>query len=73
MPNLVNAERIGISFGTRTLLDGVSLGLDAGDVVGVVGRNGDGKSTLLSLLVGSLQPDAGQVVRASSASVGQRW
>ncbi|MDN5571754.1 MAG: ATP-binding cassette domain-containing protein, partial [Propionibacteriaceae bacterium] len=49
--NLVNAERISKGYGTRTLLADVSLGLAAGEVVGVVGRNGDGKSTLLNLLV----------------------
>ena len=47
MSNLINAEAISIAYGTRTLLDGVSLGLDDGDPIGVVGRNGAGKSTLL--------------------------
>ncbi len=70
MANLVNAERISIAFGTRILLDAVSLGLDHGDVVGVVGRNGDGKTTLLELLVGEREPDSGQVVRNRSASIG---
>ena len=68
--NIVNAEHVSLAYGTRTLLDDVSLGLSAGEVVGVVGRNGDGKSTLLNLLVGALEPDAGAVVRASSASIG---
>ena len=45
MANLINAERVSIAYGTRTLLAGVSLGLGRGDVIGVVGRNGDGKST----------------------------
>lgn len=70
MGNLLNAERIGKAYGTRILLDDVSLGLDSGDVIGVVGRNGDGKSTLLGILVGTIEPDAGQVVRAASASIG---
>ncbi|MCA0294225.1 MAG: ABC-F family ATP-binding cassette domain-containing protein [Actinobacteria bacterium] len=70
MANLVNAERVSLAFGTRILLDGVSLGLDTGDVVGVVGRNGDGKSTLLQLLVGEREPDTGQVVCNRSASIG---
>ncbi|HEY3337450.1 MAG TPA: ABC-F family ATP-binding cassette domain-containing protein [Propionicimonas sp.] len=70
LANLVNAERVSLAFGTRTILDGVSLGLDNGDVVGVVGRNGDGKTTLLRLLVGTLRPDSGQVVRNRSASIG---
>ncbi|MFT3877209.1 MAG: ABC-F family ATP-binding cassette domain-containing protein [Propioniciclava sp.] len=70
MANLINAERLTKAYGTRILLDDVSLGLAQGDVVGVVGRNGDGKSTLLRLLVGDEEPDAGQVVRTASASIG---
>lgn len=70
MANLVNAERVSLAFGTRILLDEVSLGLDNGDVVGVVGRNGDGKTTLLELLVGGRRPDSGQVVRNRAASIG---
>lgn len=70
MANIVNAERISLAFGTRTLLDGVSLGLSTGDVVGVVGRNGDGKTTLLRLLVGQAEPDSGQVIHSSGTSIG---
>ncbi len=70
MANLLNAERISKAFGTRVLLDEVSLGIDRGEVIGVVGRNGDGKSTLLNLLSGRAEPDAGQVVRTASASIG---
>ena len=68
MANLVNAESLTLAFGTRILLDSVSLGLNSGDVVGVVGRNGDGKTTLLRLLVGTIEPDSGRVVR--NASIG---
>ncbi len=70
MANLINAERLSIGFGTRTLLDGVSLGLGRGDVIGVVGRNGDGKTTLLRLLVGVLEPGSGRVIRTGSTSIG---
>ncbi|PKQ31293.1 MAG: glycerophosphodiester phosphodiesterase [Actinobacteria bacterium HGW-Actinobacteria-2] len=70
MANIVNAERISLAFGTRVLLDGVSLGLGEGDVVGVVGRNGDGKTTLLKLLVGAAEPDSGQIIRNAGASIG---
>ena len=69
-PNLVNAEQVTKAFGTRTLLDGVSLGIGAGEVIGVVGRNGDGKSTLLRILTGSLEPDSGRVTRTGSVSIG---
>ncbi len=68
--NLINAERISVTFGTRTLLDQVSLGLRRGDVIGVVGRNGDGKTTLLRLLTGALEPDSGRVTRTGRVSVG---
>ncbi len=70
MANLINAERVSIAYGTRTLLAGVSLGLGRGDVIGVVGRNGDGKSTLLRILSGRTQPDTGRVVRTGTLSIG---
>ncbi|HWJ54349.1 MAG TPA: ABC-F family ATP-binding cassette domain-containing protein [Propionibacteriaceae bacterium] len=70
MANLVNAERVSIAFGTRTLLDEVSLGLGQGDVVGVVGRNGDGKTTLLQLLTGLQEPNSGRVIHSGSTSIG---
>ena len=56
MANLVNLESVSHAFGTRVLLDGVSLGVGAGEVIGVVGRNGDGKTTLLRVLTGDLVP-----------------
>jgi ABC transport system ATP-binding/permease protein len=62
--NLVNIESVSKAYGTRTLLDGVSLGLAEGDRVGVVGRNGGGKSTLLKLLAKTEQPDSGRVVHS---------
>jgi ABC transport system ATP-binding/permease protein len=70
MSNLVNAERVTISYGTRTLLDGISLGLGRGEAVGVVGRNGAGKTTLLRLLAGALVPDSGRVVHTGQLSIG---
>src|SRR5215212_5121232 len=70
MANLINAERVSITYGTRTLLAGVSLGLGRGEVIGVVGRNGDGKSTLLRILIGRSQPDTGRVVRTGMLSIG---
>ncbi len=70
MVNLVNAEHVSMAFGTRTLLDDVSLGLGRGDVIGVVGRNGDGKTTLLKLLTGISDPDSGRVTRTGAVSVG---
>jgi ATPase subunit of ABC transporter with duplicated ATPase domains len=70
MANLINLERVTVGYGVRTLLDGVSLGVDDGDAVGVVGRNGDGKTTLLRVLTGAREPDCGRVTHTSGLSVG---
>lgn len=70
MANLINLERATLRYGTRTLLDSVSLGVDEGDSIGVVGRNGDGKSTLLGVLTGTRAPDSGRVTHTSGLSVG---
>jgi ATP-binding cassette subfamily F protein uup len=68
--NLVNLETVVKSFGHRVLLDGVSAGVATGDSVGLVGRNGTGKSTLLGLLAGTEQPDSGRVTRARDLRIG---
>ncbi|HEX5907477.1 MAG TPA: ABC-F family ATP-binding cassette domain-containing protein [Propionibacteriaceae bacterium] len=70
MSNLVNAERVTMSYGTRTLLDGVSFGVGRGEAVGVVGSNGAGKTTLLQVLAGTLVPDAGRVTHTGHLSIG---
>ena len=70
MSNLVNAERVSMTYGTRTLLDAISLGLGRGEAVGVVGRNGAGKTTLLQVLAGTLVPDAGRVTHTGHLSIG---
>jgi ABC transport system ATP-binding/permease protein len=70
MANLINVERATVAYGTRTLLDEVSLGVEEGDAIGVVGRNGDGKTTLLQVLTGTRQPDSGRLTHTSGLSVG---
>ena len=70
MGNLINAERVRMSYGTRTLLDGLNLGLDRGEVVGIVGRNGAGKTTLLQILAGKITPDTGRITHTSQLSIG---
>lgn len=70
MSNLVNAERVTMTYGTRTLLDGISLGLGRGEAVGVVGHNGAGKTTLLRVLAGLLVPDSGRVTHTGHLSIG---
>src|SRR3954462_5202678 len=62
--NLVNLHSVEKGYGTRSVLRGVTLGLAEGDRVGIVGRNGEGKSTLLRLIAGAEAPDAGPVPRA---------
>jgi ATP-binding cassette subfamily F protein uup len=69
-PNLVNLEAVTKGFGTRILLDGVSLGVGRGERVGVVGRNGDGKSTLLRLLARQEEPDAGRITHNRDLRLG---
>ncbi|WP_425309863.1 ABC-F family ATP-binding cassette domain-containing protein [Ammonicoccus fulvus] len=69
-PNLINAERLTKTYGTRTLIDAQTLGLGRGDVIGVVGRNGDGKSTLLGLLTGRIEPDSGRITQTGAVSIG---
>lgn len=61
MANLINLENVTKSFGLKTLLDGVSLGIQTGDRIGVVGLNGGGKTTLLEVLTGIEPPDEGRV------------
>ena len=68
--NLISLEKAAKAYAHRTLLGDVSLGLSAGDRVGVVGRNGAGKSTLLALLAGRTAPDTGRVARASGLRLG---
>ncbi|MFT4036249.1 MAG: ABC-F family ATP-binding cassette domain-containing protein [Patulibacter sp.] len=66
--NLVNLKDAGKDFASRRVLEAVTLGVDEGDRIGIVGRNGDGKSTLLRLIAGTEQPDRGQVTAVGSLS-----
>jgi ATP-binding cassette subfamily F protein uup len=68
--NLISLERIAKAYGPRVLLDGVSLGVNEGERIGVVGRNGAGKSTLLALLAGLTEPDSGRIARTSGLRAG---
>ena len=70
MAFLLGCEKARVEFPTKTVFEDVSLGLDEGDRIGVVGKNGDGKSTLLSLLAGIIEPDEGRVIRTRGVSVG---
>src|SRR3954465_9813137 len=68
--NLVNLERVHKAHGTTVLLDDVSLGVAAGERIGVVGRNGGGKTTLLEVLTGREEPDSGRVTRRGDLTLG---
>jgi ATP-binding cassette subfamily F protein uup len=68
--NLVNVEAVSKVYGTRALLDGVSLGVSEGDRIGVVGRNGDGKTTLIRLLAQLEDPDSGRVTQVGGLQLG---
>jgi ATP-binding cassette subfamily F protein uup len=68
--NLVNLERVSKSYGIRPLLSEVSLGIGAGERIGIVGRNGDGKTTLLRLLTGQEEADSGRISRTRGLLIG---
>ncbi|WP_326742111.1 ABC-F family ATP-binding cassette domain-containing protein [Streptomyces sp. NBC_01768] len=68
--NLVNVEQVSKVYGTRALLDGVSLGVSEGDRIGVVGRNGDGKTTLIRMLAKLEEADSGRVTHNGGLRLG---
>jgi ATPase subunit of ABC transporter with duplicated ATPase domains len=70
MVNLISVERASLALGTAHVLDDVSLGVNGGARIGVVGRNGGGKSTLMRVLAGLQPVDSGRVTRAGDASFG---
>lgn len=70
MGHLLGAESISHSFPTKTVFNSVTVGINEGDRIGVVGRNGDGKSTLLKILTKQLQPDEGRVTWRGGLDVG---
>lgn len=70
MAHLLGAENVHLEFPTRVVFDSVTIGIDEGDRIGVVGRNGDGKSTLLALLAQRLEPDDGRVTHRRGVTIG---
>lgn len=70
MAHLLGGENLHLEFPTRVIFDGVTVGLNDGDRIGVVGRNGDGKSTLMKILAGRLEPDEGRVTRRGGLTLG---
>ncbi|NDB17891.1 MAG: ABC transporter ATP-binding protein [Actinobacteria bacterium] len=69
MNPLVAVESATVVYGTRTVLDAVSVAVTPSERIGVVGRNGDGKTTLVEVLAGLREPDSGRVVRTTGVTV----
>lgn len=70
MAHLLGAEAVHLEYPTQVVFESITLGVNDGARIGIVGRNGDGKSSLLRLLTGEQQPDAGRVTRRSGLRVG---
>ncbi|ODR08334.1 ABC transporter ATP-binding protein [Mycolicibacillus koreensis] len=70
MAHLLGAEALHLEYASGVVLESVSLGVDEGDRIGIVGRNGDGKSSLLGLLTGQITPDGGRVTHRAGLRVG---
>lgn len=70
MAHLLGAERIRLSFATTEVFQDLTIGVQDGDRIGIVGKNGDGKSTLLRLFAKTQEPDAGQITKRSDVRIG---
>ncbi|MEY8461574.1 ABC-F family ATP-binding cassette domain-containing protein [Eggerthellaceae bacterium 24-137] len=70
MAFLLGCEKVRVEFPTKTVFTDLSLGVDEGARIGIVGKNGDGKSTLLRVLAGEVEVDDGRVIRTRGVSVG---
>ena len=70
MAHLLGAETLHLEYPTKVVFDSVSLGVNEGDRIGIVGRNGDGKSSLLAMLAGRREPDAGRVTVRGGVRIG---
>lgn len=70
MAHLLGAEALHLEYPTKVVFDSVSLGVNEGDRIGIVGRNGDGKSSLLAMLAGRVKPDGGRVTVRGGVRIG---
>ena len=59
---LIKLEKISLSFGKRQILDNISFSINSGEILGMLGPNGVGKSTLFNLIIGLLKPDFGSII-----------
>ncbi|MDT5174195.1 MAG: transport system ATP-binding/permease protein [Mycobacterium sp.] len=69
MAHLLGAEAVHLAYPNQVIFDSVTLGVNDGARIGIVGRNGDGKSSLLGVLTGQIQPHSGRVTRRSGLRV----
>ena len=70
MAILLGCDQVSLDYATKHVFDSVTLGINEGDRIGIVGRNGDGKSTLLSVLAGITEPDGGRVIARNGVRIG---
>ena len=70
MAHLLGVEQIALDFPTKTVFGSVTIGIDQGDRIGIVGRNGDGKSSLLRIFTGRQEPDSGRVTARGGVTIG---
>lgn len=70
MAHLLGAESISLEFPTKKVFDQITIGVNEGDRIGIVGRNGDGKSTLLKLLNRRIEPDSGRITNRNDLAIG---
>ena len=70
MAHLLGAEALHLEYPTRIVFDSVTLGINEGDRIGIVGRNGDGKTSLLGMLAGRIEPQSGRVTRRGGVRFG---
>ena len=69
MAHLLGAEALHLEYPTQVVFDSVTVGVNEGARIGIVGRNGDGKSSLLGMLTGRIEPDSGRVTRRGGLRV----
>lgn len=67
--NLLTAENITMSYSEKVLLHNISIGINEGDKIGVIGINGTGKTTLLKIIAGAAQADGGKITKGNSVTI----
>jgi ATPase subunit of ABC transporter with duplicated ATPase domains len=70
LAHLLGAEKVSLSFATTRVFENLTIGVQDGDRIGIVGRNGDGKSTLIKLFARTQEPDSGQITKRGDVRVG---